>query len=661
MTTSDSQRSTYWLGGLVAVASLAIGFVVAFVVGGRAPETSDDAPAPPIAENLDAWQVASDATVDIRLDPDRGPVWHVDGARVPLTPLPPLEAPLEWSHRSTDRLEWLIGRGEWRGHPLVVRWAFASGNPQARMSIELRGVSRPGLELAFSAETTWPRGSVVSLDRRLRARPLSSDHGPRTLSAWGTPWVQWSRGEAHVTLTRWTGDGLGLAPTSEGGAQLELHLWRPDRHPLVRRCGGGGESSAARSDAGATSSDVGTRGHRGPIRAEATFVFGDAPLVAPWRYPEGQLGVVAPVFDRSTAHPDRTLHDGASHDAGDWLSRARTLLYGHSNPDDPRFSNGGLLGQGLGGAVVLPTEFAGPEVVRQFRSELDGTRADVALRGGMVETTPPFRALLVDSPTCEFGRSGMGTLDVVVDRWAEARGRVHDLMESRASLDRPPLSAPVGGHPVSVVMPRLDGSQRTLVESILTGPKLRELVEARGIFTFATPLTASRNPLSPSARESLLSPERKGEWTLSEPFTMALANLSIMREVVPIAVLGPSELVSYWRRARRLEVRWRADGGVTLHNPTASDLRGATLVVGRPDHSGKDGSTTLLESSSIRIDGQSTTRRRGDERHGEHLWTWTTLGSGETKTVRFGGGESKETALEGPESVQWSIEDEGEQ
>ncbi len=664
MTTSESNHTSYVIGGFVALSSLAIGFV-GMLWWQRPP--SDDGPPPSevdLADELHSWTPSSERRVDIRVDDETGPVWHIDETRLPLTPLPDLDRPLDWSHRTSERLDVLVGRSQWQGHPVIVRWAFAKGNPQARMSLEIREVAKGELELPLSGEMTWPEGTISSIDRQLRQRPLSADHGPRTLSAWSPTWLQWTRGDRALTLTRWTGDGLTFTSDDEGRTSLEFHLWRPDRHPMVERCGDERDDSPAssdskpggegRADAGGDAAGAGSDSNRTThsIRADALFVFGEVPLAAPWRYPDGGLGAVAPVFDHPAAHPDRNLHTGAPPDLESWLRRARTVLYGHSDTKDPRFGNGGLLGHGLGGSIALPADFAGHDVLREFRHALESTRAEVSLRDRPVEGKPPFRTLLLDERTCDLRRGGYSeTPELIVERFEAAGGGVRDMLEPRASLDRPSLSPPVAEAPVSAVLPELDGSRAPLVEAILTGPELRALVERRGLFAFATPLMGSRNPLTAAARESLISPERHGHWTLSEPFATALANLSVMQEAVPIVVTSPADVIAYWRRARRVEMRWREDGGVKIHNPTDTTLRRATFVVGRPA-SGDATSTPSLAETTLSMEETSLRGTRHTSRHGSYLWGWKTLDPGTTQTLQFEGGED---GLQGPTPVHWNI------
>src|SRR5690554_2063855 len=101
--------------------------------------------------------------------------------------------------------------------------------------------------------------------------------------------------------------------------------------------------------------------------------FGGAQAPSLWPYADDAAGALVPIFGLPAEHSDPQIAEAAAPDASRWLRRANTLIYGHSNPEDPRFGTGGLLGNKLKTTVIVPTRFSDDPKIEALARALDQT------------------------------------------------------------------------------------------------------------------------------------------------------------------------------------------------------------------------------------------------------------------------------------------------
>lgn len=614
-----SESSTGTLKRYALLALLGVGGIgVVAVISAFVSATGSDAP-PRLADGAeqlaDEWSGEGAEPVRLRLDGSSGPTWvRDDGGKVELAPAS-TERSVDWERVETSDGHRLVGTADDGDTALQYEWLFRSGDPQARFTIRIPEIDVEKLRSdSFSTSFELPTGELQALGRRLQPRSVEEKELPHRVGPMIPQWLQWRSAGRTVTLDGWTGDGWSLREGSDGESlRLELHVWRPERHPAVQNC----------SDP----SDDGTG--TVALEAAATVTFAAAPRVVPSIIPEGEAAGAIPIFDAPEAHPDATFHGVRPDDPEDWTARAKTLAYGHSDSSDPRYGNGGLLGHDLGGTVVVPSKWADTDSVRSFARATADSGVDVAVRGarelpGDGEGRPLSSTLVAEEPHCGalFGAEGTATPSIAVP----------DFREFRGTFDAESLYTATGPAPSSARPYRLDGSRSELLDSALSSDLLRTLIDHRDVAAFATPLVGSRDPLVPAAKEALLKPERHGAWTVSPPFAESLANLSILRETEPIWVGSLSEWSEYWKRTRNARRRWTPEGDLRLRASGEEGVRGFTLLVGGAHLSDEDVAVEGADRVALRRGTAPTARA---ERARQTWMSWD-LEPGESTRVRFG-------------------------
>jgi hypothetical protein len=632
----DRSPTTRQLAVAGILGAFALAAATGFWLSIRGPDdgSPDDVELPVEATHeLEAdWSNAPAREIEIAFDSERGPIWKLPDTSIALTPIVPDSSEVEWQHHRTDRGTILVGRAPIRQGEFRAIWHFSPGDPQARLTIEVSDLSLPTLrEQKLTGKLQIPEGKLRASDGSLGVIEGSAIDLPHDISPWEPAWFEWKREDRRLAIRGWTGDGLSLTRSADG-LELEFDLWRPEAHAAVQRCQLDDDSPSTID-----------------LRTTATFQFGDAPTVFASRFPDRNRAALAPIFDLPSAHPDTTLHGGSPKGPRDWADRARTLAFGHSNPDDPRYGNGGLLGHGLGGTIVVPADWGHHEAVESFRKDISNPALDVATRGGSSGEGPGFETLLgAEKTTCSsLLEAGTGPT-VLADDTVPFRGNLTSATAPEPEDASPRLSPPSTPIASSARLYRLDGTRPQLVDELLSEDSIDRLQRRRGLALFSTPLLGTRNPLIPAAKEALLSPERHGEWTLESSFASALVNLEINSETSPLAVRSVAGLVDHWRRARRTMMRWNQRGELLVRSPAERSIRGFTLVL--------DGAA--LEASQISVDGAESTVQTTDHTAGPgtptpQTWISWDLASDETYRLSFGDRPSK---LFDAESVDWQIQ-----
>lgn len=618
------------LGALAVVATTGVWLSIRGSDDG--PPSDLGAPLQPTG-NLEAdWSADTDRQIEIVLDSARGPIWQLPETSIPLTPIEPESADVDWRRHQTDRGTTLIGRAPFEQGEFRAIWRFRPGDPQARLTIEVSDISVTTLrqqELTGTLEV--PEGEFRASDRYLGIIGGADLELPHTISPWEPAWLEWHREDRQLAVRGWTGDGLSLTRSADG-FEIAFDLWRPEAHGAVQRCQLDADSPPNLD-----------------LRATATFQFGGAPAIFPSRFPDRTRAAIAPIFDLPSAHPDTTLHRGSPNGPRDWAERARTLAFGHSNPEDPRYGNGGLLGHGLGGTIVVPAEWGHHEAVASFRENISDSALDVATRGVSSGEGRGFETLIEQEkmPCSSLVGADNGGLTVVADDTFPFRGTVASATAPEPDDASPRVSPPSTPFASSMSFYRLDGTRPQLVDDLLAEDSFDRLRRRRGLAVFATPLLGTRNPLIPAAKEALLSPERHGEWTLESSFASALVNLEITHETSSLAVRNTAGLVDHWRGARRAVTHWNHRGELLIRSSTEQTVEGFTLVF--------DG--VALDADQVSVDGAKPTVETTDHTSGPgpptpQTWISWDLAADETYRLSFG---DKTSDLFDAQPVDWQI------
>lgn len=539
----------------------------------------------------------------------------VGARRFKLTPQDARLGALTWRHtRREDGALVVSGERE----RLKAEWVLPKGDPQARLSMSWRDVPLTQLAEPVRAAITLPPGKLEYINHRLVRAKLPAS-GEVTLHSWTPGWVQWSAGEEVLTIAQWRADQVTIRrDKADGPITLTFDLWNPAHHPSIHRC------------------EVVPQGRDAiTLKLDVTYVLGRRLELIPSRVEGGYLAAVSPVFFDPKLLADSALHDGAPKDAEDWLGRARTLAHGHSDMRDARFGNGGLAGgSGLGGALTVDAAHLESAPVRALIAQLEKTRVSVAatgegarkdeLRAWLTDDEMKHCAALLSRGTPAQRASGVGASGQTLLTLGEATtGDYLNVVlprKIRQIGDDVVLSYPPSfteGSPSSVYLPTLDGAREVLTDQLLSKLYLQKLAQDRGISWFATPLIATRNPLTRAASEAVLQPERQGHWTISPEISRALGAVDLLDDHDIVRFDSVEHLLRYWRAARKVRLYEQPDGAIIAHNPGPA-LPGFTLVM--------EGATPLL------IDGAKPKARvvPMPEHQTRQTWSWWELKPGDT-------------------------------
>lgn len=496
-----------------------------------------------------SWE-AGENDVVVGVDVEREIPGFVGGAfsGASLIPLPEGTEDVVWEAVRENGGVLVSGTGQWRGNQVEVSWRFVAGDPQSRLQVVVRDVAVTEL-LGGDVVGMVAVGRPVQqfLDEKARLREGIGTAGE------GVVWAQWSAGEEALTLSGIVADSAVLGGA---GTELEVAFWRR-----------GGLDEAV---LGCEQVEAG----RVTLVVQMDWTVGSGLPVAAARLPHGYRAALVPVFGDVSTLANREWRAGAARSVEDWLGRARTLIYGHSSPEDPRYGNGGLLGTHFGGSVVVPGAWWGESEVQALAAELAGTRVELVPDGMAAPDELGEGAVYVAGDAlCEqvarAAASGASLLLVpgAPDVVAPEIGRAGNVRGKDAG--RVQVMGAVG----------LDGRRAPLVEGVFAQEALESLLREREISVISTPLVATRNPLIELWHEALLQPERGGEWTLQEDVSRAFARGELFRETEKFLVTSASALQKYWRERAQVDVWQGPDGELVIYHGGEQAVAGFTVVI----------------------------------------------------------------------------------
>ncbi len=514
---------------LVAIVVVAVVFVAIAIVT-QVRDSQDDTPAQKVdaigywQEPPEVWKTPGDAeSVAVEIDEKRGPVIRVSPSQtVVMTPrLEGVDFAWELAESSADYWT-IVGRAKLGDSRVDASWHFAQGNPQAFFSLSIEDLPMEAVEGGLEAIMELPAGDVRLLDDTMRLVPFARE--TKRISGWTPGWLRWAGTGRTIEISSWWANHVSIGQTDGSAVQVSLNLVDPQ--------------TMADIEAGCeeTTFDIETR---------LKWSVGALPVVVPGRLARGAEAALVPVFIPPGSHFNTAFDEIKPPEASAWARQVATLALGHSSPEDPRYGNGGISGTHLGGTIISPRGMKDP-ALDELAVRLDDTRVEFDPAQGPVFGEPPAcdssRLWLRDATRFEAGFSN----SILLNSSVGFNGKV----------------------PESMALEVLDGTREQLLDQALSKLYLERLRRERGIFAFASPLVATRNPLTTAAKEGLLVPERHGQWTLAPELVRAFADIELWREGNRSVVFtSVEEALGQWSRARACEIHIRASGEARVKCP----------------------------------------------------------------------------------------------
>jgi hypothetical protein len=528
-----------FLGLVIAAAAVAVGVYLSLGDDSNGREGRESTPELGFAVGPEPWPDA---------DPQRDGTFHDDGTLA----IGSLELPPPLPSEATD-VSWersgpvATGQGTIRGESLkaVVRGAEHNSNIAFAARTEL-GLEK--LNEAIVSEIRLPLGEVSYVNPAYEEVAFAGKEV--VLPSMSTGPITWRNGDVELHLWQWQVDRVALRPAEDGETIVELTWWSPEQHPVPEEC--------IEELTDVTIS----------VEIRGMISFGPLPSIARSRLPGGVTSAVVPVFHDPRNHPDARFKDALSTGASDYARRARTLALGHSSPEDARHGNGGLIGAGVGGTIVVPHEWADAKALEPLREDLAETT---------VHLVDEAQLRPVD---CAGWKEAIDKSRPVVGSTEEFDGRIPNLLHSDWTHRLPSTTTA----PIVWPATQLTGRRKDVVQQAMSSTYLDRLAARRGLSVLMVPIIASRNPLVAVAAESLLEPESNGHWTIQEELARAFAGIELLGEENQVDLLSLERLNDYLLASRKVEIHPRLDGTFGVANTTDRRVSGFTLVVGGAVH-----------------------------------------------------------------------------
>lgn len=460
----------------------------------------------------------------------------------------------EWVKTSSPTAHEMKRAGEFRGSAVSLKWDFAVGNPQTVFSWSMQSPAAAALEEPVVLTFLLPKGDVRYVNASERLTPFVGRD--IEIPPFAPRWLEWRGAQRTLVFSQWKGDSLRLKESGDFIA-IELVVYDPTSH-----------AAAACSH------------QPGPdILGGMSVVFGEDLPVFASRLADGRQSALVPIFvDGGTT---AVGHDGASLNAEDYASRIRTLAFGHSDPNDPRHGNGGLVGTELGGTFLVSKAQRDSDAFDSLSESLVGTTVDLAVDGA--------------APT------GRATCDGKVFPETKTILQSGEIWSGNYRNEVANIPVPHGQSPRIWKTPVLDGTREALVGQILSKPYLDQALRDRAVLAFQTPLVATRNPLVDAYHNSLLAPERNGMWTIGPEVERVLAGLELEQEIPAHAVLSADSLLNQVTQAWAVRIDRRADGGWAVHGK----MDGFTLIVEGQHEVGVDKIEPMVQKLDVSSQAQT--------------------------------------------------------
>ncbi|RVU42529.1 hypothetical protein EA187_15145 [Lujinxingia sediminis] len=487
-------------------------------------DTAIESPTPPLAA-APRWPLTDDAptlhwevgtTALLRLP---------DGQTLAPTPAP---TPHHWDVHHLDVEGWtaLAARADNGDH---ATWWFTESSPYAILDLQAdlsRGdwsIELPDLPIrAYPADLLASINAAEEMDDvPLVALTLQSPTGPLSLA--------------------FDGPAVASLDTSTSPVRLRLNALPRDCESLLSA----------------------------PSRIRLILHYGDAPLPLAAAGPADASSQLIPIFAEPTNRGGDPWEEGRSRDAHELARRIRALIFGHSNTDDPRYGNGGLLQQNIGASFVIPMAWWTSPAITALREDLEQTPYELILATETPELAPSGPNLHTDAPL-----------------------ECATLAERSFVTSAPTTDAPTyhlgSWLPQTPQLKAIAPTRETILDHLLPEQGTTGGLRPGRLTLTYLPLIASRNPLVDSFENTLLVPERQGHWTLHEDLARALVTFEFREDRPTLAINSLATRAVSQRLEDRLAL-WQPDGTLSdatsllltpgaTRQPTSSELTPPTSL-----------------------------------------------------------------------------------
>ncbi len=489
----------------------------------------------------EAWS-ATDAEDLIHLDLETGlPTWRSSSDQMIFEGPAIEQIAWEWTPSTVGGWNLLSGTGEREGVQIATHIWTAPTFPAAIIDMDAI-VEGPALSTPLDVLTTIPAGSSQLLTAFLTEQ--SAEDGEE----WPIIGARFS--EVDPTLQVHSPDGATgtvRKRDSDQSTQIFWNLW-----PALD------ELTPCLIEEGA----------RRRVSLRLILTFGDHPAAVAPPVPYRARGMGTPIFTDPPRRTDDAWADGRSRDALEFSRRLRALAFGHSDSEDPRYGNGGLLAAGLGASFAIPAHWWDAEPIVELRASLSNTE---------IELLPAGHPDQIDEITA-------GTL---------LGSEFHCSSVAQQSAHQPETLIITGNEerafeiPVASPLPQLMevGQASTDREHLLN--RLFEINRPDSLFSSGNhrvllfPVVATRNPLEDIAAEEILSPDRGGHWTLHDSLTRRFSMWEFTPESADFSAISLQRLREHrWQQSASLPF-FEPDGTLRIYPPNAADHH--LLFMGSPD------------------------------------------------------------------------------
>ena len=519
-----------WSRSKSIAAAIAAVVVVGVVFVALLPRSVDEPPPPagldtdPPVSFPEKWS-DTEGGERIVVELDSAPQWRDSAGALLLSGPTPNAIEMSWSHQEAEGWKLATGSGHGDGVDLYAQIWSAPGYPQVIIDFDAQ-ISADAAAEPLTVATSTPGDDAQMISAALQPTQVDSDNMGADLLALAShkgPLKMHSPGAAHGQL-------VDVGDTAE----VEWSIWPGLDEEL--NC-----------------SDTASGHYRASLRL--VIQFGDQPLAAPLPAPPDTDSLGTPIFVDAPASGGNAWEDGRARNAEDFASRLRTLAYGHSDRDDPRHGNGGLLAAGMGAIFAVPHDWWDEPPVESLRRSLRDTEID-AVR----IDDPSSQIQITDGDLCEHltgdGPASDSPSTLVV----------------KADGDRPfelPLAGPV---PAVLVAGSSSTERSQLLDRLFPSPHTDSLFadgSHRGVFI---PVVATRNPLEGISSQNILSPDRGGEWTLHDTLTRRLGRYEMSHRHDAHQSTGLSGLQRLRQGQQKSVTGWNPDGTIAIDGEPGSHL-----------------------------------------------------------------------------------------
>lgn len=419
-----------------------------------------------------------------------GPRWLTDSGELLLQGPTIIDRPWEWTTHTLQ--EWTLARGTYQSQDLELR-AHLWTSPNLGMAlIDLEAtISADELASPLDVLTLVPSTTATILTAELSTKP-STELSPQEV-------ILASRfDDATLPVHLFTPAKAAGRLVKGPDPQTTTIAWEPwPKLDSLAPC--------------PTLNDEQDRRRR-TSKLRLIIQFGPQPLAIAAPTPSTAQALATPVFVDPPRLSNNAWADGRAQDALELSRRIRALSFGHSNSDDPRYGNGGLLANHLGASFAIPTDWWDDEPIQRLRQDLKDTTVELIphLTQGPRLDDSPSAALLSDEPCLDL---------------RPPQDEPH--LPPQLVLNRhqtAPFTIPIAADlPPRLTIGKTSSERSRILNHLFHIGNNDGLFAHQSYRLLAIPLIATRNPLEPMAEQALLSPERNGHWTLHDSLTRELS------------------------------------------------------------------------------------------------------------------------------------------